>query len=158
MAISPPLSVPVTTVPNPATEKTRSTGNRGTLPLAAPGAEASTASSVSRSAGSPIAGEGGNRDDRRGRQCRGRDQLADLFAHEIEPVCLRDVGFGQDDDAAVDSKQIEDRQVLDSLGHGAFVGGDDEQRGVDAADAGEHVLDEPLVTGDVDDADALAAR
>ena len=67
--------------------------------------------------------------------------------------CLRGIGFGQDDDAALDTKQIEDRQVLGGLRHRALVGGDDQQRGVDAADAGEHVLDEPLVTGDIDDAD-----
>ena len=53
--------------------------------------------------------------------------------------------------------KIEDGQVLGGLRHGAFVGGDDEQRGVDAADTGQHVLDEALVAGDVDDADVCPA-
>ena len=35
-----------------------------------------------------------------------------------------------------------------------LVGGDDEQDEIDAADAGEHVLDEALVSGDVDEAEA----
>src|SRR5687768_9108430 len=36
-----------------------------------------------------------------------------------------------------------------------LVRGDDEQRAVDAADAGEHVLDETLVAGNVDEADLV---
>ena len=35
----------------------------------------------------------------------------------------------------VDAEQVEDGQVLGGLRHGAFVGGDDEEGGVDAADA-----------------------
>ena len=46
--------------------------------------------------------------------------------------------------------------MLAGLGHDAFVGRDDEQRRVDAADAGEHVLDEVDMAGHVDDADHFA--
>ena len=42
------------------------------------------------------------------------------------------------------------------LGHDAFVGGHHQQGHVDAADTGEHVADEALVAGNVDDADFLA--
>ena len=47
--------------------------------------------------------------------------------------------------------------MLAGLRHHAFVGGDDQQGEVDAADAGQHVLDEALVAGHVDDAHLLAA-
>ena len=87
-----------------------------------------------------------------------RQPLADFLVDEVEPIGVDRVHLGEDDHAALDLEQIEDRQVLDGLRHRPFVGGDDEQRGVDAADAGQHVLDEPLVTGDVDDADRLPVR
>ena len=57
-----------------------------------------------------------------------------------------------------DAEQVDDRQMLARLGHHAFVGGDHEQREVDAADAREHVLDETLVSRHVDDADLFPAR
>ena len=42
--------------------------------------------------------------------------------------------------------------MLAGLGHGPLIGSDDEEGEVDTAGAGEHVLDEALVAGDVDDA------
>ena len=156
---SPPLSVPVTTVPKPATEKTRSIGNRGNAAVQAARRARRARPPAVQKIGETLAGQGRHRDDRRvGQQRRGRDAFADFFAHEVEPIGVDGVDLGQDDDAAVDAEQIEDRQVLDRLRHGTLVGGDDEEGGVDAADTGEHVLDEPLVAGDVDDADSLAAR
>jgi len=44
--------------------------------------------------------------------------------------------------------------VLAGLGLDGFVGRDDEQHQVDAADSGEHVLDETLVPGHVDETEA----
>ncbi len=46
--------------------------------------------------------------------------------------------------------------MLLGLGHHAVVGCDGEQHEVDAVGAGEHVADEALVAGDVDDAGASA--
>ena len=57
-----------------------------------------------------------------------------------------------------EAEQVEDRQVLGGLRHRAVVGGDDEQREVDAAGAGEHGVDQPLVAGDVDEAGDRARR
>ena len=51
-----------------------------------------------------------------------------------------------------------DREVLARLGHHAFVGRDHQHRQIDAADAGQHVLDEALVAGNVDDLDGEAVR
>ena len=47
--------------------------------------------------------------------------------------------------------------MLLRLRHDAFVRGDDEQRDVDPGRAGEHVLDECLMAGNVDDARLDAA-
>ena len=157
MAISPPLSVPVTTVPEPGNGKYAVDRQQGTLPLAAPEPEASTASNDSRSAGRPM-------------PVRAETAMIGAAANVVVETSSRTSSRTRSSQSAsatsalvrtitaVHTKQIEDCQVLDSLGHGALVGGDHEQRRVNAADAGEHVLDEPLVTGDVDDADALAAR
>src|SRR5581483_2647711 len=64
-----------------------------------------------------------------------------------------EVALGDDEDAAADTEEVEDGEVLAGLGHDALVGGDDQHGEVYAADAGEHVGDEVLVAGDVDDAD-----
>ena len=57
-----------------------------------------------------------------------------------------------------DAEEIEDVQVLDGLRHHAVVGGDHQQRVVDAAHAGQHVADEALVARHVHEADQAAAR
>ena len=45
--------------------------------------------------------------------------------------------------------------MLARLRHNAFIGGDDEQGGVDPADAGQHILDEVAVARHIDDADCF---
>ena len=47
--------------------------------------------------------------------------------------------------------------MLLGLGHDPFVGGDDQQRDINPADAGEHVLDEALVSRHVHDAGGASA-
>ena len=54
-----------------------------------------------------------------------------------------------------DAEELADREMLARLRLDRLVRGDDEQRAVDAADAGEHVLHEALVAGDVDEADLV---
>ena len=49
-------------------------------------------------------------------------------------------------------------KMFPGLGHDSLVSGHNQERKVDAADAGQHVVYEPLVTGNVDDADLVAAR
>ena len=55
-------------------------------------------------------------------------------------------------------EQIKDGEVLRRLRHRPLVGGNDQQRRVDPPDPGQHVLDEPLVTRNIDDADLAAPR
>ena len=51
----------------------------------------------------------------------------------------------------LDSEQPHDREVLERLRSRALGRVDDEQEQVDPRRAGDHVPDEPLVTGNVDD-------
>ena len=57
-----------------------------------------------------------------------------------------------------DAQQLDDAQVLLALGHPTLVGGDHEHHDVHRTHAGEHVLDEPHVAGDVDEAHLLSGR
>jgi hypothetical protein len=47
--------------------------------------------------------------------------------------------------------------VLNGLGHDAFIGCDDQQHEVNAMGSGEHVFDEPLVTGHIHESKLPAA-
>ena len=47
--------------------------------------------------------------------------------------------------------------MLAGLRHHPLVGGDDQQHDADAAEAGERVVQEPFVAGDVDEADLEVA-
>src|SRR5690606_9830654 len=69
-----------------------------------------------------------------------------------------EVDLGDGDDAAADAEQVDDREVLAGLRHDALVGGDDEKDDVDAGGPREHVADERLVPGDVDDGQLLPGR
>src|SRR5262249_55933597 len=62
------------------------------------------------------------------------------------------------DHSGLDAQQRTDGEMFSGLRHDAFVGGDDEHGEVDAPDARQHVLDEALVTRDVDDLDRESVR
>ena len=106
------------------------------------------------------AGAGLGRDghDRSPVEKRAADQPGDVLAHQLQPVGLDQIGLGEDDHARFDAQERADGQMLAGLGHHAFVSGDDEHGEVDAPDSREHVLDESLVTGDVDDLDGESVR
>jgi hypothetical protein len=61
------------------------------------------------------------------------------------------VDLGQRHGAAADAEQFDDFQVLAGLRHRPVVGGDDEQREVDAGGAGQHVVHQLLVPRHVDE-------
>ncbi len=64
------------------------------------------------------------------------------------------VRFCEYGDSALDSEQPADIEVLAGLRLDAFVGGDDQQHQINSADPGQHVADEALVAGNVDETDA----
>ena len=72
--------------------------------------------------------------------------VGDLERGQLDEVgVVEDVDLRQGDDAVADADQLEDPQVLLALRLPPLGGGDDEQAGVDAADAGQHVAQEPHV-------------
>ena len=151
-------SVPVTTVPLPFAAKTRSIHRRGRPTSAAAGVSA-----TSRVEGRPQLVEtdavgGADRDDRGVVEERAGDVVARRRRLQLAPLVVDEVDLGERDDAVPQPEQLEDAQVLLALRLPALGGGDDEHAGVDAADTGEHVAQEPHVAGHVDEADAVSAR
>ncbi len=102
------------------------------------------------------AGAGRRRDldDRRAGERGAFRQQLDLVAHVADARGVGEVGLGDDEDAAAGAEQVEDVEMLLGLRHHAVVGRHGEQHEIDAVGAGEHVADEALVAGDVDDAGA----
>ena len=136
----------MTTVPIPRSEKTRSTYRRAGLSgivflrTRVGGAGERGAELVE-----PGAGLGADRDD-----LRLRDELARLLERELERLRVDGVGLRHRDDAALDPEQAENREVLVRLRARTLGGVDDEQEEVDPGRPGDHVADEALVAGHVD--------
>jgi hypothetical protein len=106
----------------------------------------------------PHPGRGRAGDDGHAAQGGGAQELLDVGLDQVEPLVVDQVALGQGHQAVGDAEQVEDGHVLARLGHDALVGGDHQQGDVDAADAGEHVVDEALVAGHVDDGDLDPVR
>ena len=110
-----------------------------------------------RQLGQAVAERRGDGHDRRAGEERARRVLGDLQRGELDELgVVEHVDLGQRDDAVAHADQLEDPQVLLALRLPPLGGGDHEQAGVDAADAGQHVAQEPDVAGHVDEADRLA--
>lgn len=86
------------------------------------------------------------------------EEVVDLVSHCRAPRGIDGVDLGQRHGTLVQAEQFNDFEVFPSLRHRPVVGGDDQQGEVDAGAAGEHGVDEPLVAGDVDEANAAARR
>ena len=69
-----------------------------------------------------------------------------------------EIALGDDEDRPLDAEQMQDVEMLLGLRHHAVVGGDGEEHEVHAVRARQHVPDEALVTGHVDDARARRRR
>ena len=95
-------------------------------------------------------------DDRRAGERGAVGQQFDFVAHVADARGVGEVGLGDHEDAAAGAEQMQDVEMLLGLRHHAVVGRHGEQHEIDAVGAGEHVADEALVAGDVDDAGAGA--
>ena len=69
-----------------------------------------------------------------------------------------EIDLGQRHNAATDTEQIDDGKMLAGLRHDAIVGRDDQQDEIDTAGTGQHVVDEFLVAGHVDEPKHSAVR
>ena len=83
-----------------------------------------------------------------------RDELARLLERELERLRVDGVGLRHRDDAALDPEQVENREVLVRLRARTLGGVDDEQEEVDPGRPGDHVADEALVAGNIDQREA----
>ena len=88
---------------------------------------------------------------------RAGEQLLDLELGQLQEVGRDQVHLGQGDQPGRDAEQRADRQVLARLRLDPLVGRHHEQHHADAAQAGQGVVEEPLVAGDVDEADLEVA-
>ena len=83
--------------------------------------------------------------------------LLHIELRQLERLGVDRVGLRQRHHAVLHTQQLQDPQVLLTLGHPPFGGGDDEEHRVYGTDAGQHVLDEAHVSRHVDEAD-IGAR
>ncbi len=128
-------------------------------------AEVSLAATLADFAGEPaecfaqrldaLPGAAGEREDRRARQ-RAEASRCSTWVRTCCPLRLDPVDLGQRHQRPADTEQFDDRQVLAGLRHQAVVGGHHQQHAIDAAGAGQHVVDEALVAGHVDEAGGAA--
>jgi hypothetical protein len=99
-----------------------------------------------------VAGDGGDREDRRFGQGRRRQDIGDRGGDVGNPVGIDPVDLGQRDHAMTHAEQIEDRQMLAGLRHRPVVGGDHQKRVIDPGHPGQHVADEALMARHIDEA------
>ena len=105
-----------------------------------------------------VTGADRHRHDRRAVEKRSGHELAHFEPRQLQRVGVGEIGLRERDEARANVEQPADVEVLARLRHHRFVGGDHEHDEVDAADAGEHVLDEALVAGDVNEGEVDAAN
>ena len=142
----PDTSVPVTTVPNPRSVKTRSIGRRGG-PSSGRARRTRAASNASARVSriEPGAGHRRYRHDRRIFEKRPGDELTRIGrAIASRSASARSLLVSAMTPGA-HVEQPADVEMLARLRHDRFVRGDDQQHRVDAGGAGEHVAHEALV-------------
>ncbi|HEV3105387.1 MAG TPA: hypothetical protein VGZ01_06850, partial [Trinickia sp.] len=71
---------------------------------------------------------------------------------DLSAVWIDEIDFGQHDDRARNVEKIENVEMLERLLFGSFWRCDDEKQQLHARGTGEHVMQEALVTGNVNDA------
>ena len=98
-------------------------------------------------------GQRADRDGRHRAHGRRRQTVAHVGQHRRR---IGEVGLRHREQRVPDAEGVEDGDVLGGLGRPAVVRSDHDQRGGHRPDAGEHVADEPLVAGDVDDGEPPA--
>lgn len=89
------------------------------------------------------------------RGCAAGESAAQIFgnrfASDAEFVAGKQIDFREGDDRAANVEITKNVEVLARLRHYAFVGVDHQQEHVHSGGAGEHIVQEAFVTGNVDD-------
>ncbi|MEZ5831798.1 MAG: hypothetical protein R3D05_11515 [Dongiaceae bacterium] len=105
-----------------------------------------------------LASQSRYRQDLRVCQSGVRQGGTNLRGDRAPAVFIGEIRFGQGDNAARQSKQIQDGKVLTGLRHDAVIGGHNQQHEIDAGRAGQHVVHELFMARHVDEADDPAIR
>ena len=152
------MSVPVTTVPEPLIENTRSTCRRGRPPRArARGRRRASRRARRRARRTPRRSRTSTRRSGRPPSAVPRTRSVTSARARSRPRGVDEIALGERDHRAVRAEDVDDLEVLLRLRLPPLVGRDDEQHEADRSDAGEHRADEPLVPRDVDEPE-LASR
>ena len=101
--------------------------------------------------------ESGHRDDGGGSEGGLAHHPMHFVGHQAQPVGIHEVCLGQGDHPVSHAEQVEDGQMFVGLRHRTLIGCHHEEHGVDAVNSGQHVLEESLVPGHVDDAQVASA-
>ena len=97
-------------------------------------------------------------DDRRAFEERVLEMLLDVHSCKFCEIIVDKTGLGERNHAVAMPEHFEDAEMLFGLRFPALGRRDHKEAGVDGANPREHVLDEPDVTGNVDEADPAARR
>ena len=89
--------------------------------------------------------------------CAGKDRT-DVVLDQSQPFVIHRVRFRQRDHSVLNAQQFDDVQVLARLRHHSFIRGDHQQDDIDTRSTREHVFNEPLMTGNIDQADLDTRR
>ena len=81
-------------------------------------------------------------------------QFADFQFHHLACRLVNEVAFRDGDHAMTQTEQAQDFEVFARLRHHGIIGGDDQHSEINARGPGKHVLDETLMAGHIDDAEA----
>ena len=152
--ISPAWTVPVTTTPAPVRTKQRSTARRAKPVAPLPLSPSASSLVLSSSTPCPVSADTGTISAPLSEVVG--EQRLDLGHALQDLVVVGQVGLGEGHDAAVEAQQVDDLQMLDRLRLDAFRRRHDQQRGIDAGGAGQHVVHEALVARHVDEAELPA--
>ncbi len=163
--MAPETRVPVTTAPSPFKWKARSSGSlagregraaaRRRLPGGLLGGSILPGDLEEGLLQEGQPGAGGRRDREDGRAGEGGagQELLDLQLGDLQEVGVHEVGLGQGHEPGRDAEERADRQVLPGLRLDPLVRRHHEEHDADAAQAGQSVVEEALVSGDVHEAD-----
>src|ERR1041385_6512327 len=84
---------------------------------------------------------------------RAFEKFADLHFHEVRHLRIDLVDFCENREALLDAEQRTDVEMLARLRHDGSTGRDHKHDEIDSADTRKHVLDETLMTGNIDETD-----
>ena len=107
--------------------------------------------------GQPFARLGRDGDDLRPFEDSAFERVLYVGGHELDPLLVNEVALGERNQAPGYLEKVQNGEVFARLRHHRLVRGDYEHGEINSPDTGEHIVHEPLVPGNVNDAYLVAA-